>query len=278
MNGQTKEESKYIDKQRDDNCLKYLGEETIRIIDEGDIRENILNSKLNKIFDLSKIDWNKCEEFALKNLIKEVCNYWIKKETWETVRHLSSVFNLNKMTIRRYLKIGTSLGWCDYDCNSEKIKDISKKSITVEVFKDSVSVGVFSSAMELSRQSYKLFGVKLLNGNISSVARGATPQYKGFTFKYINSSPSDLSEEKNKRSKNLNNGGKPVEIFKDGVGLGIFPSCSELSRQSKERFGVKLDQTLISRVAIGKRPRHHGFTFRYITETTTQEPNPKQSA
>ena len=39
------------------------------------VKNNILSSKLNELFDLEKrINWNKCEEFALKsNIAKEVC-------------------------------------------------------------------------------------------------------------------------------------------------------------------------------------------------------------
>ena len=40
------------------------------------IRLNILDSELNKLFDLSNINWNKCEEYALKNKVKEVCDYY----------------------------------------------------------------------------------------------------------------------------------------------------------------------------------------------------------
>lgn len=71
--------------------------------------------------------------------------------------------------------------------------------------------------------------------------------------------------------------GKPVEIFKDGISLGILPSCAELSRQSLDLFGVKLDQTLISWVAIGKRNHHHGYTFRYVDKVTKSDKEHSQT-
>ena len=40
------------------------------------IKNSILNSDLNNMFDLSKVDWLKCEEFALSNQVKKVCDYW----------------------------------------------------------------------------------------------------------------------------------------------------------------------------------------------------------
>lgn len=61
---------------------------------------------------------------------------------------------------------------------------------------------------------------------------------------------------------------KPLEIFKNGTSLGIFESASELSRQSEELFGVKLNHRHISNVCNGyeNRKQHKGFTFKYIAK------------
>lgn len=83
------------------------------------IKENILNSKLNELFDLSKIDWLKAEEFALGNLVKEVCDYWKNKEEWETTADLSKIFKLSLDSVRSYLKKGVKLNWCNYDSIKE---------------------------------------------------------------------------------------------------------------------------------------------------------------
>ena len=191
MNGQTKEMSEYIDKQRDNNCLKYLKEETIRISDKGDIKENILNSKLNDIFDLSQINWNKCEEFALKNIVKEVCEYWNQKEEWETTVTIADNNEWgikSSPTIIRYLKKGAELGWCNYNAKEEKVKSAKKttkyKYKPVEIFKDGISLGVFESAKYLEEVSLELFGVKLNRKNISQVCLGQKQIHKGYTFKF----------------------------------------------------------------------------------------------
>lgn len=189
MRGATAEMQQYIDKQRDYNCLKHLGEETIRISDEGDIKENILNSKLAIEFDLNNVDWSKCEEFALKNIIKEVCEYWNHKENWETATDLGKIFALDRHTISRYLKKGTKLGWVNYNPKEEVRKSVSKNgksnSKSVEIFKDGISLGIFESCAELERQSENLFGVKLLTSKIGSVCLGNRKHHKGFTFKYV---------------------------------------------------------------------------------------------
>lgn len=67
-------------------------------------------------------------------------------------------------------------------------------------------------------------------------------------------------------SKNGKLNGKPVEVFKDGVSLGVFESCSELERQSEERFGVKLCTGNISAVCNGKymNNTYKGYSFKYV--------------
>lgn len=152
------------------------------------IKNSILNSKLNSLFDLSKVDWIKCEEFALKNIVKEVCEYWNNKEEWETTVDVGKVFNLGKKTISRYLKKGNFLEWCNYNSDDERIKG-RRKSVKVsckpvEIYKDGILLGTFESCAELERQSNKLFGVKLGKSAISKVCRGINARYKGYTFKY----------------------------------------------------------------------------------------------
>ena len=59
---------------------------------------------------------------------------------------------------------------------------------------------------------------------------------------------------------------KPIEIFKNGLSLGIFISASELERQSEKIFGDKLLQGSISMVCTGKKLYYKGYTFKYITK------------
>ena len=83
------------------------------------IKDNILKSKLSKIFNLSNINWIQCEEFALSNKVKEICDYWrfhneINKEDLSII-DISKIFNLGRATIYKYLKQGTKLDWCNYN-------------------------------------------------------------------------------------------------------------------------------------------------------------------
>lgn len=152
------------------------------------IKNSILNSELNELFDLSKIDWNKCAEFSNKNIVKEVCKYWSNKRADETTSDLMKEFNLGRFAIIKYLKKGNKLGWCKYDGKEEMIKIVSKKGKNgkeVEVFERNKSLGIFNSSSELERKSEELFGIRLTQVGISRVCRGERKQYKGFTFKYV---------------------------------------------------------------------------------------------
>jgi len=191
MSGQTKEQSKEIDDNKD---LK-AEEKGIKIIridcmesDIDYIKENILDSELNILFDLSLIDWFKCEEFALSNICKLSCG--IKKNNPKmTATNISKMINMGKSTIIKYLKKGAKLGWCDYDPKEENLKayktNVERKSKCVEISKNNIFLGIFESTKELERQSNLLFGTKLSSSNISMVCLNKKETYKGFTFQYI---------------------------------------------------------------------------------------------
>lgn len=61
---------------------------------------------------------------------------------------------------------------------------------------------------------------------------------------------------------------KKVEIFKNEISLGVFESCTILSKVSEALFGIKLAQSRISDVCNPKAKRYQtlykGFTFKYV--------------
>ena len=153
------------------------------------IKNNILDSKLSKIFDLSNIDWNKCEEFSLNNLVKEVCDYWFNyREIGNvdiTTSYLAKYFKLSVTTVRNYLKYGTEIGWCNYDSKEENkrsgVKNKGRKA--TQETKDKIRIAngkkvfcrelneVFLSTTEAERQLRER-GIKISQTNISKVANG----------------------------------------------------------------------------------------------------------
>ena len=154
------------------------------------VKNNILSSKLNELFNLEKINWDKCEEFALKsNMVKEVSEYWNNRQDGETTTTLSEVFELDITTIRNYLKKGAELGWCKYDAKEERRKNgLNNGKLNgkrVAMYKDGVLIMEECSVTELARRVFKEMGIKLSIGNISAVCSGKLKHHKGYTFKYI---------------------------------------------------------------------------------------------
>ena len=153
------------------------------------IKNSVKNSELNNLFDLSNIDWMQCEEFALSNRVKEVCDYWNNKEEHETITNLTKIFNLSTSTINKCLRKGTKLGWCNYNGREQILKGMKKSNNynikPIMILKDNIPIDVFESAREIDRQSEELFGVKLHHQPISEVCNGKRKTYKGFIFKYI---------------------------------------------------------------------------------------------
>ena len=198
MCGQTVEESQYIDYEKDRLAEEY-GIEVIRIncyYGSNDrfefIKDNILNSRLNKLFDLNKIDWIKSDIFSCSNLIKTASGYK-KNNPNMTCQEIGEIMGYNNYTIIKWLNKGNELGFCYYNGKEEQRKGNKKSNETnrkicskpVEVFKNETSLGIFYSCHDLDDKSDKLFGTKLFQGHVSEVCRGEIETYKGFTFKYI---------------------------------------------------------------------------------------------
>ena len=77
------------------------------------IKNNILNSRLHELFDLSTIDWIKVGEFATKNIVKECCDLY---ETGiHNMKDLAKIMKITHYTVRNYLIKGAELGWCNYE-------------------------------------------------------------------------------------------------------------------------------------------------------------------
>ena len=116
LNGKTAEETKNIDNYKDlkakENNIEII-RINCKISDLEYIKNNILHSRLNELFDLSNINWLKCHEYACKSIVKEISNLW--NSNINSTIDIAKIANIHCTTVRRYLKLGRSLGWNDYD-------------------------------------------------------------------------------------------------------------------------------------------------------------------
>ncbi|HBJ1650338.1 TPA: hypothetical protein LA460_000242 [Clostridium botulinum] len=265
ISGQTVEESKEIDDYKD-RLAKEHGIEVIRIdCNYGKItnrfeyiKQNIIHSKLNIIFDLNNIDWNECALYSESSLIIEVIN--LKKYNPNyTTGDIKKITGHSIGTIGRWLKIGNDLNLCDYNACRETKKVIKSNGLNnskeIKMFKDGKYVDTFKSALELQNISEKRFGELLYSCEINRVCNKRKNNYKGYYFEFTNHKP--INKIKYKK-------GKQVEVFKDGISKGIYESCNELARKSIEDFNEEFSISKISNVCNGKRKSHKGYTFEYI--------------
>ena len=198
MGGKTLEEEQENDRLKQELALQNGIKDYIvidcRYSNKEWVKNNILSSKLNELFNLEKINWDKCEEFALKsNMVKEVCLYWGRKEEWETTATLEKLFGLSKPTIREYLKKGEALNWCKYDAKEEMRKNglnggklngkLSGKHVAMYDLNGNF-IAEYPSTKELVEKMLER-GIKLDFRNISAVCLGKRKHHKGYTFKYI---------------------------------------------------------------------------------------------
>lgn len=77
------------------------------------IKNSILNSQLNELFDLSQIDWSECERFCRGSFLVDCCKMWNEHENY-TTKDIGKLLNLPRTTVGTYLKRGAKIGLCDY--------------------------------------------------------------------------------------------------------------------------------------------------------------------
>ena len=146
------------------------------------IRNNILSSTLNQLFDLSHIDWKLCDEFAQKNIVKEISTFYNNGN--HDMANLRKSFCLSASSVRRYLKKGTELGWCNYVTkNSQKIGATKRTHPVVIIDADNNVLYYFNSANKQLEQIKEITGKELVGSNISIACQTHKP-YKGINFRY----------------------------------------------------------------------------------------------
>lgn len=115
------------------------------------IFQNINNSLLGGLFDLTIIDVLDFKQKISSNLIKEVCTAFENRGN-ETLKQIADQFNISRDTVIKYLRIGHELGWCHYISGA-----LTKRAVSV-FDENGMEIGRFESQSEARRVLSQQYG------------------------------------------------------------------------------------------------------------------------
>lgn len=186
-------ESLEIDREKDNLAIDNGIKKPIRIdCDYEDmgkrfqyIKNNILNNnKINELFDMNLIDFQKCNDYAISNLVR-IISLIKRKNPDMTCPEIAKETGYSSNAIVGWLKIGNSLGLCHYNPVEESSKSSykngknnAKSIVCIEISR------VFNSIHECVENSITIFGILLNKTGISEVCSGKRSHHKGYHFKY----------------------------------------------------------------------------------------------
>lgn len=153
------------------------------------IKQNILNSKLSILFDLSDIDWDLCNMNAQKSLVKEACDIYMSGI--HNLIEIGKILKLHRLTISRYLKRGVEFGWCDYDAKKSlqlggKLR--GKRIVVIDTINEKEVT--FMSMTDCIKGINDIYHIPIAAKTIRSACK-TNRLYKGFYFKYADETIQD---------------------------------------------------------------------------------------
>ena len=137
------------------------------------------------MFDISIIDWDKCNLFAMHNIVKKVCDRFNENPNL-TTNDLGKIFGLYATTIASYLKKGTTLGWCNYNPDYEARKfQALKFGHKIDIYDTDTDIHYkFNSIRETKIKTKELFGKSISDSTIAKY-KDTGIKYKHFIISSI---------------------------------------------------------------------------------------------
>lgn len=181
----TASEQLAIDLQKD-NAAKERGYDIIRIncnyIKTESafeyIKENILNSELNDIFELTGINWEEIKKEIESSNVKIAS--WLFNNEIQGMKEIGEILKVSPVTVSRYLKRGNSIGLCDYTSEKRYRHDYGEnskhkvKATNLVTKEEKIFDSVFMAAETCGVHRASIS--KCCNGKFSSV--------RGYEFSY----------------------------------------------------------------------------------------------
>lgn len=143
------------------------------------IKDSVFNSEISSLFHLDDVDWLECHRYACGTLVRDVSDYW--NAGIINLSEIAKLVNLKRDTVKKYLKIGTELNWCEFipyatrEINAQKYRKLYSKPV-IALTLDGNFYGEF--------ESIKVAEQQLNTSNISAVCRGVKKSAGGFKWMY----------------------------------------------------------------------------------------------
>lgn len=139
------------------------------------IKNSILESELDNIFDLSNIDWNKCHIATFSSITMDICNLW--NNGLHYIQKIADTVGVNHTTVIHKLKLCSEQGLCDYksgDSNGRILYEAKnkKKVLCVETGK------IYESISSVKNDGYS-------PQQVSKCCNGTHDTHKGFHWEFI---------------------------------------------------------------------------------------------
>lgn len=147
--------------------------------------------ELSSVFDLSNIDWFQLKQDVFdKNIVKDISIYWESNPTI-TFDEMEKRFHFSKDTIRKYLSIGESLGWCSSSTsinNSHYYNpyeyDAPNNTIPIKCIDNDT---YFKGSCLCSKVSEEVFGFKIGDSTLRHILKGLKSKSRKvkYSFEYV---------------------------------------------------------------------------------------------
>ena len=138
-----------------------------RISDKDYIKTSILNSELLNLFDISRVDWNKCASNAVSSLLTIVCKQW--NGNYGKVNDIAKENHIHPYTLLKYLKEGSELELCNFNYEEylEYAKEIHYKKVSESLMRPIKCVET-NEVFESRKAAMNYFGFDIKTRDINN--------------------------------------------------------------------------------------------------------------
>ena len=138
------------------NGIVHYIELDCRVSSADWIKHSIMNSILQNIliFNDDDVNWMKCNQFALSNLVMKSSDLWNNQKT---IKEISKELHISTYTVSSYLNKAKECGYCDYS----KEKSRNRRFRKIVRLKDSLIYDTISEASRENNISWNTLKQKL---------------------------------------------------------------------------------------------------------------------